>query len=182
MDMKTFLKFHLAGLAGLLAAGGTALAKAKNSAAEDMSRPALQVRVNVPGTVDRFNEHDIAEAIANRVRETFDRRGYQGRIEAVMPGQDAKSDRPELIVNLMQWRATRTGFIECTFTAKLRNPDGSEQALGFFTGTEILWGSRRSPWDIADTFVDAADNAAGQLWSELSRRDLVPAGNSARTD
>lgn len=180
--MKTFLKFPLACLAGLIAAGGMALAKAKNHAAEDTSRPALQVRVNVPAAVDQFNEHDIAEAIANRVRETFDRYGYQGRIEAVRPDEDANPDRPELIVNLMQWRTTRAGFIECTFTAQLRSPDGSEQALGFFTGTEILWGSRRSPWDLADTFVDAADNAAGQLWSELSRRDLVPAGNSARTD
>ncbi len=168
--MKT-LKSTTLLLAGLLSVGGVAWAKEPKAAA---APAALQLQVDLPFVQDLFVEQDLSEALAATVRDTFRRHGYRGGIDEIATGQRPSADRPVLTVKLINWRGSRTGFIECAFTATLALPDGTSQSLGLFTGSEMNLGAR-TRWDVAQTFVDAAEEASRALWRSMEKKALLPA-------
>ncbi len=168
--MKTII-LPLLALSGALAFAGPVAAK--ESAEPVLEKATLQLKIELPPSADLFYERDVAESLAQRVRETFMRRGYDGRVDDVFYSDDVKGDRPVLALNLIRWQRNRAGFVDCTFTAEIRRTDGSVERLGIFTGSDISFGPR--VWDLRDAFEGAARNAADQLWSTLVKRDLLPA-------
>jgi len=167
--MTTF-KSTLVLVSGLLALGG--MARAGDSKAPP-APAALQLQVDLPFVHDLFVEEDLSEALSATVRETFRRHGYQGGIDEIATGRRPTADRPVLTVKLINWRGSRTGFIECVFSATLTNPDGTTQSLGIFTGSEMNLGSR-TRWDVAQSYVDAAEEASRALWRSLEKQALLP--------
>lgn len=157
-------------LTGVVALSGVALAKEPKAPA---APAALQLQVDLPFVHDLFVEQDLSEALSATVRETFRRNGYKGGIDEIASGNKPSADRPVLTVKLINWRGSRTGFIECAFTATLTNPDGTTQSLGLFTGSEMNLGSR-TRWDVAQTFVDAAEEASRALWRSMEAKSLLP--------
>jgi hypothetical protein len=166
----TTLKSTTVLLTGLLTLGGVAWAKEPKAAA---APAALQLQVDLPFVQDLFVEQDLSEALAATVRDTFRRHGYKGGIDEIATGNKPHADRPVLTVKLINWRSSRTGFIECAFTAALTNPDGTSQSLGLFTGSEMNLGAR-TRWDVAQTFVDAAEEASRALWRSMDQKSLLP--------
>lgn len=155
---------------GVVALSGVALAKEPKAPA---APAALQLQVDLPFVHDLFVEEDLSEALSATVRETFRRNGYKGGIDEVATGNKPSADRPVLTVKLISWRGSRAGFIDCAFSATLTNPDGTTQSLGLFTGSETNMGSF-SRWNVAQTFVDAAEEASRALWRSLDKRALLP--------
>lgn len=168
--MKTII-LPLLALSGALALAAPAAAKDTSEVARD--RTTLQLKIELPPTVDLFYERDVAESLSQRIAETFMRRGYEGVVDDVFYSDDVKTDRPVLALNLIRWERNAAGFVDCTFTAEIRQADGSVQRLGIFTGSDVSMGARI--WDLRDAFEGAARNAADQLWSTLVKRDLLPA-------
>jgi hypothetical protein len=158
-------------LTGVVALSGVALAKEPKTPA---TPAALQLQVDLPFVHDLFVEQDLSEALSATVRETFRRHGYKGGIDEVATGNKVSADRPVLTVKLISWRGSRTGFVDCAFSATLTNPDGTTQSLGMFTGSETNMGSF-SRWDAAQTFVDAAEEASRALWRSMDKKALLPA-------
>jgi hypothetical protein len=169
--MKTTI-LPLLSLTGLLAFGG--VAQAKDTGTPEARPAALQVKVELPPSADLFYERDVAEALAQYLGETFERRGFDGRVDDVFYADDVQTERPVLAVNLIRWRRNAAGFVDCTFTAEVRHPDGTTVSLGLFTGSQITWGFGNR-WDLRDAFEGAAKNASDQLWSTLVKRDLLTA-------
>ncbi|HEY0968197.1 MAG TPA: hypothetical protein VGD88_12470 [Opitutaceae bacterium] len=158
-------------LTGMVALSGVALAKQPKAPA---APAALQLQVDLPFVHDLFVEEDLSEALSATVRETFRRNGYQGGIDEVAVGSKPSADRPVLTVKLINWRGSRAGFVDCVFSATLTKPDGATQSLGVFTGSETNMGSF-SRWDVAQTFVDAAEEASRALWRSMDKQALLPA-------
>ncbi len=165
------IKSTLLLLTGVVALSGVALAKQPKVPA---APAALQLQVDLPFVHDLFVEEDLSEALSATVRETFRRNGYQGGIDEVAAGRKPSADRPVLTVKLINWRGSRAGFVDCVFSATLTNPDGTMQSLGVFTGSETNMGSF-SRWGVAQTFVDAAEEASRALWRSLDKQALLPA-------
>lgn len=155
---------------GLLTLGGVAWAKEPKAAA---APAALQLQVDLPFVQDLFVEQDLSEALAATVRDTFRRHGYKGGIDEIATGNRPSADRPVLTVKLINWRSSRTGFIECAFTATITDANGTPQSLGLFTGSEMNLGAR-TRWDVAQTFVDAAEEASRALWRSMDKKSLLP--------
>lgn len=168
--MKTII-LPLLALSGALALAAPATAKDIPEVARD--RTTLQLKIELPPDIDLFYERDVAESLSQRIAETFMRRGYEGVVDDVFYSDDVKTDRPVLALNLIRWERNAAGFVDCTFTAEIRQADGSVQRLGIFTGSDVSMGARI--WDLRDAFEGAARNAADQLWSTLVKRDLLPA-------
>lgn len=158
-------------LGGLLAISGAAFAK--DSSPGDQPKAALQLEVTVPPNVDMLAENDIAEALSRNVRDAFRRRGYDAGIEEILVGDQAKDGRPALVLNLIRWRMGPSGFVECTFTAAVRSPDGTETSLGMFSASDVSMnpGNRQN---LGDTFENAARQAADDLWRKLSQSEALP--------
>ncbi len=169
--MKTII-LPLLSVTGLLAFGS--LAHAKETATTVAQPAALQLKVELPPSADLFYERDVAEALSQYLGETFQRRGFDGRVDDVFYADDVQTERPVLALNLIRWRRNAAGFVDCTFTAEVRRPDGTTESLGIFTGSQITWGFGNR-WDLRDAFEGAARNASDQLWTTLVKRDLLPA-------
>ncbi|GAB1489793.1 hypothetical protein MASR2M8_22470 [Opitutaceae bacterium] len=169
MSMNT-LKSTLVCFISMLTLGGVASAKQPKA---PPSPAGLQLQIDLPFVHDLLVEQDLTEALAATVRETFHRNGYTGGIDEVAVGNTPAADRPLLTVKLISWRGSRTGFIDCTFTASLTNPDDTTQSLGIFTGSETHLRSR-SRWDVAQAFVDAAEEASHALWRSMNKQALLP--------
>lgn len=165
------LKLSLLCLGGLLAVTGVAYAK--DASAGDKPKPALQLKITVPPNVDMLAENDIAEALASNVREAFRRRGYDAGIEEILVGDQTEDGRPALILNLVRWRMGPSGFVDCTFTAALRSRDGAETALGIFSASDVAMNPRNRQ-NLGDTFENAAQQAADDLWRKLSESEALP--------
>ena len=137
------------------------------------SKPLLQVQVTVPGMVDPLTEDDITELLTDSLRDAFRRQGYDGQVEEIHRLDDAKADATLVSLQLIEWERNRTGGVECTFTAAVRPPNGTERSLGMFTAMEsgIAISTR---WQLAEAFRDSAERAAVEFWRRLSKLDIVP--------
>ncbi len=166
--MKKIL-ISLIGISGLLTSAGTLAAQTQSGTEE---RPSLQVEVSLPASGDILHERDVSEALTARVRDVFQRRGYEGKVEEMLRGDSTKSGEPVLAINLIRWRMDRAGFVECSFTAGVRQADGTVVPLGVFTASEVTMGTGH--WGLSDTFERAAEGAADQLWTKLRTTEVLP--------
>ncbi len=168
--MKT-LKLSLLCLGGLLAVSGATFAQGASTG--DKPKEALQLKITVPPSGDMLVERDVAEALAYNVREAFRRRGYEGGIEEILMGDPAKDGRPVLVLNLVRWRMGPTGFVDCSFSATLRAPNGTETSLGSFNATDLTMG-KQDRLGRERAFENAAQRAADDLWNKLSQLEALP--------
>ena len=91
---------------------------------------------------------------------------------AFVPRNDEpKPKLPVLEVRLLEWRISRTGNAECTFSASLKTA-GAEKSLGLVANTAIFWPTQRGHWGMGRSFetANALDNAAERALRELYQR------------
>jgi hypothetical protein len=163
-------------LPSLLALGFVALAPsaaAYEKPADQTPRPVrLQVRVDLPFSMNPIRDDDIAEAFAHRVVTALHEQGFRGRIKYVENGDRLDETAPVLDVRILEWRVNRLGQTDCVFSAHLKSPRG-EKALGIFSGTSIMTWLRRDWFARADSFDDAARDALGNLKARIDATGLV---------
>lgn len=139
----------------------------------------LQVQVDVPPTWRPFVDDNLADALARLLSDNFRRHGYAGYIEHVEPPRAANPDLPLLTLRMMEWRITRTGNAECTFSATLRTSAG-ETDLGMVSSTEFTWIRERGRFGLArahetaDALEGAATAAMRELYARVARTGQVP--------
>lgn len=153
----------------LLAAAVVPVANAK-----DDLKPRLQVVVETPTVFDLTLEDDVSDALVNQLAETFRRAGFDGRVDHLRHADDAKGAAPTLTLRLDRWERRVTGFVDCSFTAKLITADGAVVNLGRFNGTSVDMGFPNR-FTRSDTFLAAADNALRNLYRDYRKLDAVPA-------
>jgi hypothetical protein len=163
-------------LPALLALGLVAsapLAAALEKPADQTPRTVrLQVRVDLPFSMNPIRDDDIAEAFAHRVITALHEQGFRGRIKYVENGDRLDETVLVLDVRIFEWRVNRLGQTDCVFSAHLKSPRG-EQALGMFTGTSIMTWMRRDWFARADSFDAAARDALGNLKARIDATGLV---------
>lgn len=135
--------------------------------------PDLQLAVDVPILVDPLYEDDVIDIFESSLRTAFRRRGYEGRIENLNWTETPRDNVPLLKVRLMRWQRTRTGGVECTFSAAIRPPGGEEQPLGLITQTDLGLGIS-SRFTLAEAFRDSAETASEQLYRRIAELNVVP--------
>ncbi|MDP3070655.1 MAG: hypothetical protein Q8N18_10215 [Opitutaceae bacterium] len=141
--------------------------------ADKTPRPVrLQLRVDLPFSMNPIRDDDIAEAFAHRVVTALHEQGFKGRIKYVENGDRVDETVPVLDVRIFEWRVNRIGHTDCVFSAALKSPRG-EQNLGMFSGTSIMTWMRRDWFARADSFDDAARDALGNLKARLDATDLI---------
>jgi hypothetical protein len=143
------------------------------TAAPEAARPTLHVEVITPPMADTWVEDQVRRALFDNVYETFHRRGFAGRIEERRFQEAVPAEDLLLTIRLTRWRQTRTGGVDCSFTATLRPPHGEATSLGHFTSTDLGLGIT-SRWSLAEAFRNTARQAADDLWRRLSRSDAAP--------
>jgi hypothetical protein len=139
----------------------------------------LQVTIDVPPTWRPFLDDDIADALTSRLIDTFQKRGYTGRIEQLRQGDTAAKGVPQLEVRLIEWRIGRSGNADCTLSANVRTAAG-EKDLGLITSSAIFWPHASGHWGLnrsyetANALEDAAESAMRDLYARLAKSALVP--------
>ena len=139
----------------------------------------LQVMIDVPPTWRPFLDEDIADALAGRLINTFQKRGYTGRIEQLRTGSTAAHDVPQLTIRLIEWRIGRSGNADCTLSASVRSAAG-EKDLGLITSSAIFWPHASGHWGLnqsyetANALEDAAESALRDLYTRLAKAAIVP--------
>lgn len=177
LRLSTFLAFLFAGLAAL---GTSATAASVEKPADQTPRPVrLQVRVELPFSMNPLRDDDIAEAFAHRVITALHEQGFKGRIKYVEDGDSTKESIPALDIRIFEWRVNRLGNTDCTFSASLKSPRGQKD-LGMFSGTSLMTWSRRDWFARADSFDDAASDAMNNLKARLDATGLIEASASAK--
>jgi len=152
------------------------------AAADQKSAPQaadLQVLIDVPPTWRPFLEDDIADALASRLMNTFQRRGYAGKIEQIAATDTPATGTPRLEIRLIEWRIGRTGNADCTLGATLKTAAG-DRDLGVITSTSIFWpqssghfGLNRA-YDVASALDDAAETALRDLYGRVAKSGALP--------
>lgn len=171
--MKTlrFLSFLPVFTAALLAPAASALTAEKP--ADQSPRPVrLQLRVDLPFSLNPIRDDDIAEAFAHRVVTALHEQGFRGRIKYLENGDPLNATVPVLDVRILEWRVNRTGSTDCVFAATLKSPRG-EKNLGMFSGTSMMTWLRRDWFARADSFDDAARDALSNLKARLDATGLI---------
>lgn len=136
-------------------------------------RPArLQLVVTVPPGMSIIRDEEISEAFAYRVSSILHEQGFRGRIRYMFEGETPDPNVPVLDIGLREWRVDRIGSVDCTFTASLKSPRGS-QNLGIFTGTSLMTWSRRDWFARAEGFEEAARDAISDLAPRIQKSGLV---------
>lgn len=178
------MKHHVKALCGPVLAvalfiGWLSPALAADSAAKSAQVADLQVQIDVPPSWRPFLDDDIADALARVLRENFRRRGYRGEIDYLDDRRAPNPDLPLLVVRLHEWRITRTGQAECTFTSSLR-AGGHETDLGLVSNTALTWIRERNRFglaaahDAANAYEDAAGGAMRDLYRRVADTGRVP--------
>jgi len=169
-------------LAGLLAAVPLLAAPAATSF---VFTNGLQLAVLTPANLPSSRADKIAAELTSLVDANFRDGGYPGQITVVPAGGQPQRDQPELEIDLIDWQTSASGTIDCTFSATLKNVNG-EQHLGLYTGISLLmlempvspdrtpFSAMRNSLDRAEAFEDAARAAVGNLFSDLSEKNLLP--------
>jgi hypothetical protein len=135
--------------------------------------PQLQLTVHVPTHWRPFLADDLAEAFASRVADVLRRQGFTSEVEFVSSGESDQSMPPVLALRLINWRISRTGNAECTFSAAIL-AGGKEESLGVFENTHPAWNSGIGRRGMAETLGDAADGALRDLAAKLAQSGSVP--------
>ncbi len=148
-------------------------APALEKPADQNARPVrLQLRVDLPFSMNPIRDDDIAEAFAHRVVTALHEQGFRGRIKYVENGDTLNETVPVLDIRIYEWRVNRIGHTDCVFSAAVHGPRG-EKNLGMFSGTSIMTWLRRDWFARADSFDDAARDALGNLKTRIDATGLV---------
>jgi hypothetical protein len=133
----------------------------------------LKVAVNVPPALNILVEDRISEAFTDRVREVFDRAGFDRPVEEARFADDAANAPYLLTIDLIEWRINPIGNIDCTFRASLQTPGGTRD-LGVYSNTTMR--AMRSPgrWGLSYAFDDAAEGAIQNLCDAVKKSELLP--------
>jgi hypothetical protein len=165
--MKNMLRFTVLS-AALLAVAGCATTR------QPMSPDTVSVLVNLPPSASLVYSDWITDAFTDSVRSVFHQAGFQRPIENIRY-VDQPDEAPYLLtINLMEWRFTRLGDIDCTFTAQLSTPRGTRD-LGVYSGTSLRLSRNPGPWGLADAFDEAAQGAIVDLFRAVVKSELLPA-------
>lgn len=137
---------------------------------------ALKVQVIVPPTWNLLIDDKVSEALVERMRDVFYRAGFTRPLEEVRSFEIPSKVPYLLTINLTEWRINRVGNIDCTFTANLKTPRGTRE-LGQYTNTTMQWLDGRGRFGLSRAFVDAAEGALRDLYTDLAKTDLLPGSN-----
>lgn len=171
--MRTLFKFLVPMMAVFAVSGIAAAAEEASSKSESESAEAvLQVQVDVPPAWDPWLADDLSEALFNRVRHIFIRHEFEGTLKEVRRLNEPEPDEPLLSLQVYRWEVDRTGSVRCVIRGDLYDAERNRTRLGVYTATEFVWGPANQ-WELADTFVEAADDVAEQLWNDLKEKDLL---------
>jgi hypothetical protein len=157
-----------------LVAGCALAACASTTRQNTAGRPArLQLVVSIPPSMSFLHEEEISEAFGYRVISALHEQGLRGHIRYVDDSFAAPSpETPTLLLNLLEWRVNRSGFVDCAFTAALE-AGGARRELGAFSGTSLMTWSRRDWFARAEGFEDAARDAVTNLAARLQQTGLL---------
>ena len=136
----------------------------------------LQVQVHIPPTWRPMMEEDVADALTGRMRDIFRQEGYRGKIVGVRSYDEPSPGCCLLTIDLIEWRISISGHIDCTFSADLQTKNHSRH-LGIFNGMAFRWMSEPGRFGLADTFDRAADQAVRNLYDSIARSGLLPGLN-----
>lgn len=106
---------------------------------ETTAKAKLQVSIGMPNTPDRSLEENsyAGQAFATALTKTFKRQGYPREIVILRTPTAAQAETPLLKLQVVEWRSTIPGEINCAFDAVLIH--GSEaQELGRIFASEPL--------------------------------------------
>lgn len=134
---------------------------------------ALKVQVNVPPSWNLLLDDRISDAFVDRVRESFQRSGFSRPVEEVRYVEDPAKVPYLLTINLTDWRITRIGNVDCTFTANLKTPEGTRQ-LGIYTNTTMRWLTGPGRFGLSRSFDEAAEGAIRNLCQDIAATELLP--------
>lgn len=152
-----------------LIAGGLVFSVRAETPAAAAGKPTLQLQVDAPYVTDLINRNDIVDALSSRVREGLARATRGLDIKELINDEPA-SDRPLLSVTLIRWDQTRTGDIECRFSAEYQAA-GEKHSLGVFEGrTPSVMRSRGFG---GEDFGRAAEDAGRELGEALRKKKLI---------
>lgn len=155
-------------------------ANALEKPADKTPRPIrLQVRVDLPFSMNPIRDDDVAEAFAHRVITALHEQGFRGRIRYVEDGDRLDETAPVLDIRIFEWRVSRLSQTDCVFSAALKSPRG-EKNLGMFSGTSIMTWLRRDWFARADSFDDAARDALDNLKARIDATGLIEAPVTAK--
>jgi hypothetical protein len=144
-----------------------------DASAQTAAPSTLQIRIDVPPTWRPFLEDDVAVGLFSRISDTFKRRGFKGDMVQLDRMDQAKAGLPVLQINLMEWRISRIGNVDCTFSATFQN-GGKSENLGLFNGTSMLWISTPNHrWQIEQGLDDSAQSAIKDLYAKLRDKKLL---------
>jgi len=132
----------------------------------------LKVQVIVPPAWHPLIDDQMGEALVDRVRDVFYRAGFTQRVDEMRVVEDPAKVPCLLTINLTEWRINRIGNIDCSFTASLRTPRGNRE-LGHYTHTTMQWLEGRGRFGLSRGFVEAADGALRDLYTDLMKTDLL---------
>jgi hypothetical protein len=133
----------------------------------------LKVTVNVPPSWNLLIDDRIAESFTDRVREVFDRAGFDRPIEELRYVEDPAKVPYLLTINLVEWRINRIGSIDCTFSATLQTPRGARD-LGLYHNDAMRWFGGIGRWGLARSFEEAAEGAIHDLCDAVVKSEMLP--------
>lgn len=134
----------------------------------------MQVYVDIPSVWHPFLQQNIQDAFTGYVQDVFQRRGYKGQIDEVTDLSFVKKGEPLLSITLIDWRIDRTGSVECTFTASIKNGQ-KEKNLGILMSNSLFgFGPVNDRWEISNALEDAAHTAIGDMYDRLIKTNMVP--------
>lgn len=132
--------------------------------------PGLQLQVNLPPVWHPLVEDDVSEMLASLVQVEFRRAGFQERIALLKSTDDVAEGVPLLIINVAEWRISRTGAAECLFNARLRTAGGENVAFGMVTYSDFTTMRGDSGFNRPYALTDALEDAAVGAIRDLRRR------------
>ena len=163
------LTFSLLGIAGAVAS----LCAAAHAEPQASKSPPLKVAVNVPLTWEKLVDPKVGSAIAEEVRETMYRRGFDRPVEELRPIEDPAKVANLLTITLTDLRFNRWGDATCTFSAELRTPEGKRD-LGLYTNTALRWQDGVTLPTTRVSFADVSYGAIGTLVDSIARAQMLP--------
>lgn len=171
MKTSDILRFvFAAGLA--VAALVPAVFAAKEKKAKDPAE--ILLRVEVPSLMgDSWREDEVIDIFVSRVYDAFRREGYKGRLDWER-GAEPKGEQRLIAINLIRWRGSRTGGVECTFTASVEREGVKSVPLGVFNGLTLRMGG--GALSAAGAYEDSAEDALRDLYRKMAKENLLPTG------
>lgn len=140
--------------------------------------PDLQVQVNLPPRWHPLVEDDVAETLISLVHSEFRRVGFNGRISKLHSYDTPAEGVPLLILNVAEWRLSRSGNAECLLNARFRTATGEDVSLGMVSHSEFTALRGRSgigrSFELADALEDAARGAIRELQRRLTEAGHLP--------